>query len=234
MDEKSVLNAAHLMQPAAALVAELVGRPTVARIAAVRSARLLPVTVKRETARVRRRPADGLKTVPTTERRSLNPWFILGLSAIAWACWVPRCTGEEGPVLEVGAAEEREQGSARRRVGPAIGMEYTVLEHYLEIEGGMAMLRRASQTDWEFDLLFKKPYRLSPAVEFMLGLGPTFSHTNAPAERVNTFGLEFAADFMFWTRENLGWYIEPTYGTGFSHEHKRSIGASAGLLIRFN
>jgi len=42
---------------------------------------------------------------------------------------------------------------------------------------------------------------------------------------------EFVLDFMFWPTERWGWYLEPSYGYGFDHEHSRSLGLSAGLLI---
>jgi hypothetical protein len=49
-------------------------------------------------------------------------------------------------------------------------------------------------TEWDTDLIFKKPFTLSNKLEFMFGLGTqwTFSHEGT---RV---GSKLAPDFMFW------------------------------------
>ena len=56
------------------------------------------------------------------------------------------------------------------------------------------------------DLLFKKPWTLSPKMEFMLGIGPEWIHTNAYGRKINY-------DYKF----------------GPGHEH--SLGISGEILI---
>jgi hypothetical protein len=112
-------------------------------------------------------------------------------------------------------------------------VEVTPIERWLELEFGVTAFRTHRATEWETDLLFKKPYTLSRTVEFMAGLGPTWSHSNSPVERANSFGAEFALDFMFWPKDRWGWYLEPSYGYGFDREHPRSVGISVGLLVGF-
>jgi hypothetical protein len=40
-------------------------------------------------------------------------------------------------------------------------------------------------------------------------------------------------DFMFWPWKDrtVGWFIEPSYGYSFGHEHEQTVSISVGLLI---
>jgi hypothetical protein len=138
---------------------------------------------------------------------------------------------EHVAVLELGGAGEWGLTDPASHYGPTLAVEVTPIEHWLELEFGVTAFRSHGATEWETDLLFKKPYQLSHTVEFMAGLGPVWSHSSRPGERPNSVGAEFVLDFMFWPQERWGWYLEPNYGYGFDHEHSRSLGLSAGLLI---
>ena len=128
---------------------------------------------------------------------------------------------EPAAILEVGAAGERAITSGGSSYGPSVAVETTPIEHWLEIEGGVALLFRRGLTDWNADLLFKKPFVLSSVTEFMIGVGPSWDHTIAHGIVDNSFGAEVALDFMFWPWKGrkVGWYIEPSYGRGFSSGH---------------
>jgi hypothetical protein len=110
-----------------------------------------------------------------------------------------------------------------------VAVEFTSIKDWLEIETGVASLFSNGRTEWDTDLLFKKPFTLSDKVEFMFGVGPQWTFSR---EGTKIAG-EVELDFMFWPTQDrkLGWFLEPTYTYAFSSGHERSLGMSAGLLI---
>ena len=138
---------------------------------------------------------------------------------------------EHAAVLELGASVESELPVSGAHVGPSLAVETTPIEDWLELEFGVAASKSHHATEWETDLLFKKPYTWSSTVEFMAGLGPTWTHTTEPSAPTNTVGAEFALDFMFWPRQKWGWFLEPAYGVAFAHGHSRSVGLTFGILL---
>jgi hypothetical protein len=70
-------------------------------------------------------------------------------------------------------------------------------------------------------------------MEFMLGVGPEWIHTNAYGIKMNSVAAEVAPDFMFWPsrKHRLGRYLEPSYECKFGSEHQHSLGVPGGLLI---
>ena len=48
----------------------------------------------------------------------------------------------------------------------------TPIENWLELEAGVLPFYSRNSTEWDTDLLFKKPWTLSPTAEFMFGIGP--------------------------------------------------------------
>jgi hypothetical protein len=109
-----------------------------------------------------------------------------------------RSDGDHGSaVLELGAAGEWGVPDGKPSFGPSVAVEVTPIEHWLEIEAGITPLFGKGGTEWEADLVFKKPFQLSKNVEFMVGLGPQWSSTNA-------FGTVAVLDFMIWTTPQFG------------------------------
>ena len=92
---------------------------------------------------------------------------------------------------------------------------------------------RRHSTEWSVDFLFKKPWTISDKMEFMLGIGPEWIHSNAYGLKMNSVGAEVAPDFMFWPakKHRFGWYLEPSYEYKFGPGHEHSLGISGGLLI---
>src|SRR4029077_4532836 len=74
----------------------------------------------------------------------------------------------------------------------------------------LTTLGTAGHKELSGDILLKKPFRLSPTAEFMLGAGPSFFRPLNGSERGNSTSIEFALDWMFWPTKDLGWFIEPT------------------------
>jgi hypothetical protein len=130
-----------------------------------------------------------------------------------------------GAILEIGAAGEAGLRDGKTSFGPSLGIEVTPIEHWLEIEAGITLLRSRDGTEWEAELIFKKPFRLSKNVEFMVGVGPQW------VMPTNSFGGVAVADFMFWTTPQFGWFLEPSYSYSFSRGHGQSLGVNVGLLI---
>jgi hypothetical protein len=158
--------------------------------------------------------------------------FSVVISAIALIGMQARAAeGEKEPlaIVELGGAGEWSV-SGGSGFGPSVAVEFEPIKDWLEIEIGTAPLFGNGHTEWDTDILFKKPFTLSDKVEFMIGAGPQWSQT---LNGVGKFGAEFGLDFMFWPTKDrrIGWFIEPTYSYSFAREHEQSLGVSVGLLI---
>ena len=140
---------------------------------------------------------------------------------------------EPAAILEIGAVPNRSITGGGSSFGPTIAVEVTPIENWLELEAGVTPLFARHSTEWDTDLLFKKPRTLSPKVEFMAGVGPEWIHTNRHNMVTNSAGGEIALDFMFWPRgkHKFGWYAEPAYDYDFGRGHDQSVSVSVGLLI---
>jgi hypothetical protein len=131
-------------------------------------------------------------------------------------------------IVELGASGEWGlPGSSS--FGPSIAVEFTPIKDWLEIEVGLGPMFHGGRTEWDTDILFKKPFTLSDKVEFMVGIGPKWTFS---PEGTKLAG-EFALEFMFWPTSDrkYGWFFEPTYSYAFSSGHEQSLGATVGLLI---
>src|SRR5207245_5062201 len=115
-------------------------------------------------------------------------------------------------------------------LGPSASVEFSLIKEWLEIEIGGGPLFRKGRTEWEADVLFKKPFTLSNTAELMVGAGPSWSTTNGETGKT---GITFVADLMFWPwpERKFGWFLEPTYTYSLSREHEKSLAVSVGLLI---
>lgn len=139
---------------------------------------------------------------------------------------------EPAAIVELGGAASRDLKGGSS-FGGDFAVEFTPIEKWLEIETGTTPLFRRHSTEWDTDLLFKKPWTLSEKVEFMLGAGPEWIHTRAYGVTANAVGGEVVLDFMFWpsSKHRLGWFLEPGFDYSFARGHERSLGISGGLLI---
>ena len=140
---------------------------------------------------------------------------------------------KEIAVVELGGAIERSLTEGNSSFGPTAAVEFTPIEHWLEIEAGATPLFRRHSTEWSTDVLLKKPWTISPKFEFMPGVGPEWIHANEYGRKTNSIGIEAASDFMFWPsrQHKFGWYLEPAYDYKFGPGHEHSLGVSGGLLI---
>jgi hypothetical protein len=134
-------------------------------------------------------------------------------------------------VAMIGAAGEWPTHDTAKN-GPSFSIEFGVLKDWLEIEVGSAKLFRGSDTEFETEVVFRKPFTFSETVEVMIGLGPMWSKAKDESWKV---GTTFVADFMFWSspEKKFGWFLEPSFSI-VNPGNERSFAVSAGLIIGFH
>jgi hypothetical protein len=147
----------------------------------------------------------------------------------------PAIEEEKDPIaiVELGASSSWNFSGGATSFSPNLAVEITPIENWLELEMGVSPYYTRNTTEWDVDLLFKKPWTLSRTVEFMAGVGPEWVRIQQRGITTNTIAGEVAGDFMFWPakRHRFGWFLEPAYDYSFARGHQQSIGMSAGLLI---
>ncbi len=145
----------------------------------------------------------------------------------------PPAEKEAVAILELGAEPTRSLSGGGWTLSPTVAAEVTPIENWLELEFGVTPTFTHRSTEWDTDLLFKKPWTLSKKVEFMFGVGPEWIHVRENRITTNSVAGEIALDFMFWpsAKRRFGWYLEPAYDYTFGRSHDQAIGISIGLLI---
>ena len=136
-------------------------------------------------------------------------------------------------IFELGGATSWGISGGAATFAPNLAVEIEPIENWLELEVGVSPFYTHTATEWDTDLLFKKPWTLSRKAEFMLGIGPQWVHLKQNGTWTNTLSGEIAADFMFWPngKHRFGWFLEPAFDNSFARGHQKSIGVSFGLLI---
>jgi hypothetical protein len=140
---------------------------------------------------------------------------------------------EPSAILEFGAAGEWDLPNGGSSFGPTAAVEFSVIKDWLVIEAGVAPLFSQGQTEWDTDVVFKKPFDLSPTVEFEPGIGPAWQHTIGGGRTTDAIAGEAVFEFMVWpARERkFGWFVEPSYSVSFASGHQQSLGVSLGLIV---
>ena len=164
--------------------------------------------------------------------RSLLIGCLLVCSGTAFAQSVDN-EPEPAAIVELGGAGSWNLKGGASSFGADIAAEITPIENWLEIEAGVTPLFTRHSTEWDTDLLFKKPWTLSKKAEFMFGVGPEWVHTRQYGVTTNSVAGEAVLDFMFWPsgKHRFGWYLEPGYDYNFARGHEQSLGITGGLLI---
>jgi hypothetical protein len=136
-------------------------------------------------------------------------------------------------LLQLGGAGEWGLNNGSSGFGPIAAVEFTPIKNWLEIETGVGTLFSKGQTEWDYDFVFKKPFDLSPYMEFAPGLGPVWMHTVSGGRTTNAIGAETVFEFLFWptTDRKYGLFLEPSYTYSFARGHEQSFGVNGGLLI---
>src|ERR1017187_7383506 len=101
---------------------------------------------------------------------------------------------EPAAIIEIGGAGEWALIHGTPSYGPNVAVEVTPIKEWLEIEAGVTPFFSRGQTEWDTDLIFKKPYTLSKTAEFMLGVGPEWAHTISSRKSTNSVAGEAVLD----------------------------------------
>ena len=114
-------------------------------------------------------------------------------------------------IVELGAATSWNLSGGAATFAPNLAAEVTPIENWLEIEAGVSPFYTRKSTEWDTDLLFKKPWTISRKAEFMVGVGPEWVHLRQNGKVTNSISGEIAGDFMFWPtgKHRFGWFLEP-------------------------
>ena len=140
-------------------------------------------------------------------------------------------TDDRQLILLVGPATEKSLVDGSTAYGTSLAIEFTAIEHQLEIEVGAQYLSTSNPKELGAQIIFKKPLELAQDVELGLGLGPAIWRKTSSSNNSLQLGVAFVADFMFWTTKKVGWYISPSYTYGIGGNAERTLGISAGLLF---
>ena len=164
---------------------------------------------------------------------AIKPIIIASLLLWAGNAFAQPVDKEPAAVVELGGAADWNVKNGGSSFGPTVAVEVTPIERWLELEGGVTPLFARHSTEWDADLLFKKPWTLSKKAEFMLGVGPEWVHMTKYSMTTNSVSGEVVLDFMFWpsAKHRFGWYLEPGYEYNFGRGREQSFGMSGGLLI---
>ena len=165
---------------------------------------------------------------------SATNFLLLGLFLCSGTAFGQSVDKDPRAIVELGGGAGRSLNGGGSRFGADAAIEFTPIENRLELEAGVtALFSRHHSTEWNTDLLFKKPWTLSKRAELMAGVGPEWVHTRGLGMRVNSIACEAVLDFMVWPggKHKFGWFLEPGYDYSFAHGHERSFGISFGLLI---
>ena len=82
---------------------------------------------------------------------------------------------EPDAILEIGGSGNWSL-SGPSSFGPTVAIEFTPIENWLEIEVGTGPMFGKGISEWDTDIVFKKPFTLSDKVEIMIGAGPQWGN----------------------------------------------------------
>ncbi len=113
--------------------------------------------------------------------------------------------------------------------GPEVALEYTVIEHWLEIELGTSPQFSKGQAEVGTDFLHKKPFDLTRQLELLISAGPVWIHKSG----ADSVAAELTTEFVYaaWPKEHVGIFFEPSYAYDFGKGHEQSFGFTTGLHI---
>src|ERR1700689_3721334 len=101
----------------------------------------------------------------------MNAAVLFGLFAFGYmdSALAQPIENEPVAIVELGGASAWNLKDGTGSFGADLAAETTSIENWLEPEAGTTPLFTRHSTEWDTDLLFKKPWTLSEKAEFMLG-----------------------------------------------------------------
>jgi hypothetical protein len=159
--------------------------------------------------------------------------LIAGIISLAATARAAEKEKEAIAELELGVAGDWDFAGGAFSLGPSLGIEVTPIKNWLEIEAEVSPVFGGGRTEWETELVFKKPFDVSDKLEVMPGIGPAWFYKTDHGESSNSVGAVALVDFQIWpsAERKLGLFIEPSYSYDFGREHEQSLGITAGILI---
>jgi len=170
-------------------------------------------------------------------RRVNSPGFLLVFVALSFVEGIFAQSAEPdtkpAAVLELGGAGSWNVKDGRSSFGPDVAVEVTPIEKSLEIEIGVTPFYSRHSTEWDTDVLFKKPWDLTRKLELMVGVGPAWVRSKENGAVANSVAIDAAVDLMFWPseRRRFGWFVEPSYSYAFTRGHEQNLAVNVGLLF---
>ena len=139
---------------------------------------------------------------------------------------------ESSVVVELAGGGEWDVHGGAGAYGPNLALEFEVIEHWLEIETGVARRFERGESEVEFELIFKKPFELSESLEFLIGAGPVWVH-HAEESPKDSIAGEAIVELVYWPWDDhkVGFFVEPSYSYNFGEGHEKTVGVTAGLHI---
>jgi hypothetical protein len=139
---------------------------------------------------------------------------------------------ESSVVVELAGGGEWDVHGGAGAYGPNLALEFEVIEHWLEIETGVAPRFERGESEVEFELIFKKPFELSESLEFLIGAGPVWVH-HAEESPKDSIAGEAIVELVYWPWDDhkVGFFVEPSYSYNFGEGHEKTVGVTAGLHI---
>jgi hypothetical protein len=115
--------------------------------------------------------------------------------------------------------------------GPEIGLEYTIIKRWLEVETSVNPLFRRGQAEIGTDFIFKKPFQITDRLEFLIGAGPEWIHrTNKEPDSVAGVAItELVYEIL--PERHVAVFVQPAYSYDFGKGHEQAISVTAGLHI---
>jgi len=111
-------------------------------------------------------------------------------------------------------------------------VEWNAVPGWLELEVGASVIPADKGVEVPVGLLAKKPFRLTPWSEVLVGIGPELLTVSTPDVKGTYFGAVGALDFMFWPfGERVGLWAAPEYSVVFHDGAQSALGATGGVLL---
>jgi hypothetical protein len=134
--------------------------------------------------------------------------------------------------LEIGGAGEW-SFRGESAYGHEAGLEFTVVEHWLEIELAVMPLLSKDEAEIGTEIIFKIPFELSKSLEFYIGAGPEWVHISGNEGQRDLMAGVALVEFVYspWPDSPIAIFVAPSYVYNFSPGHEQSIEVTAGLHV---
>ncbi len=137
---------------------------------------------------------------------------------------------EHSVVVGAGGAADLELRDGSLHPGANAFLEWEAIENWLALEIGASVLSADGGLEIPITLLVKKPFKLAPWADFLVGLGPQVVHVTGDTKGTYAGGA-VALDFMFWPSRHVGLWISPEYDVVFRSGGSSAIGSTGGVLL---